>query len=65
MVTKGKDKKCCPHGHSLLFPLSIFGVGLLWALSDMKMITLELPWLPILVMMFGLVKFFHMKNCCK
>jgi len=49
-----KDK-CCKHGHG--FPAVaglILLIGILWLLADLKVIALEIPWVPVLVIILSL-----------
>ena len=59
----GKEKGGCYKGPvGWLF----LAYGVVWLLSDLGMIALDLPWLPLLVVLLALKKMFLMgKHCCK
>jgi len=49
-----KDK-CCHHGHG--FPAVaglILLIGALWLLADLEVITLNIPWVPVIVIILSL-----------
>tara|TARA_Y100000310_G_scaffold326296_1_gene391026 strand:- start:812 stop:1009 length:198 start_codon:yes stop_codon:yes gene_type:complete len=63
------DKHKCCSGHALpIFPIVVLAIGVLWLLSELGTIALDLPWLPLIVVVLALgmiVKFYHFKDMCK
>jgi len=63
-----KDK-CCPCGHHIpIFALLVLVTGVLWLLAELEMIALDLPWVPMLVIIVSLgliVKHHHFQHMSK
>jgi hypothetical protein len=62
--TKTKDAAyCCRHP---LFAVILLVIGVLWILSDMGVITLDVPWLPLVVVVYAMGKLYkmHYHRCC-
>ena len=59
------DKSCCFNGKFPTFAVSVLVVGILWLLSDLKVITINIPWIPIMIIIVAIGWIFGHKGKLK
>ncbi|MFC1686833.1 hypothetical protein ACFL0E_00565 [Nanoarchaeota archaeon] len=61
-MAKKKAKVCCPScGRFPWLAVLLLVVGALWFLSELKVLSLDIPWWPLVVMIFSLKMIIHHK----
>ncbi len=58
-VPKKKEPECCKPGHFPTFAVILLVVGILWLLNDLKIFTIEIPWVPIVVIVIAIGMLFN------
>jgi len=50
-----EEEKCCHHGGIFpTFAALLLIIGVLWLLSELKMITIDIPWWPVIVVVVAI-----------